>query len=258
MSKRSRHTRYYRLRRTGNPPRLGLVACFIVIFVITVLAIRSSDKAKVKETYVARTYGIEAGKIVETEYTHTAEYRVDMDQLNTGISFVLTNMRDAEDVSYVKNSVSKPTSKKVTRTEAIIRKHYPESTYIKGAIMLNGEAGGVESITERSGPLWTVCNRELSDDPFYAKGLEAIIEQEWQFTGYKPDGKYTQADYDLAVDVFERFYREQHGESSEAVGRTLPQDYLFFTGDGEHNYFTKVQNGTPYVWGSVYVSPYKN
>jgi hypothetical protein len=42
------------------------------------------------------------------------------------------------------------------------------------------------------------------------------------------------------------------------VGRTLPSDYLFFTGDGEHNYFTKVQNGIPYVWGSLLVSPYKN
>ena len=133
-------------------------------------------------------------------------------------------------------------------------KHFSESTYIKGAILLHGEAGGIPSLTEQSGVLWIVCNRVDSESSFFPDDIESVIEQEGQFDGYIPGETYTEADYELAVDVFERWYREKNGETE--VGRTLPKEYLFFLGDGEHNHFTTTQNGLPYKFGSQLISPY--
>ena len=39
----------------------------------------------------------------------------------------------------------------------------------------------------------------------------------------------------LAEDVLTRYYLEKMGET--AVGRVLPPNYYYFTGDGKHNYF---------------------
>lgn len=249
----------YELRAAGYTPRFGWVALFILA-VMSIHCIYSYySKAQVKETFVERTYKVENDKVVETEVKRESEYRIDPEKLTAGITLEMSKMvtealDEAENETSTKNSQEKNNAKK----EAKLIKHFPESTYIKGAIMLYGEAGGVDSIVERSGCLWIACNRVLSDNPFFPNDLESVIEQESQFDGYTIDGTYTKADYDLAVDVFERFYREQNGEPSDEVGRTIPVDYLFFIGDGEHNYFSKTQNGTPYVWGSMFVSPYKN
>ena len=137
-------------------------------------------------------------------------------------------------------------------------KHFSEETYVAGAIMVHYEAGGVDSVTERSGCLWVACNRVISESSFYPDDLIAVIEQEGQFTGYFRGGTYTEEDYLLAVDVFERFYREQNGESPADVGRTLPEEYVHFYGDGEHNYFTIGIGGAPYVWDEDFITPYEN
>ncbi len=135
--------------------------------------------------------------------------------------------------------------------------HYDIETYITTAKMVHGEAGGVTSMTERSECIWTACNRVLN--PRYPDTIIAVITQRGQFEGYSPSNTYTEADYELAVDVLERFYREQHGESALEVGRTLPADYCYFYGDGKHNYFTQRPGGRAYTIGSDgLVSPYMN
>ncbi len=144
----------------------------------------------------------------------------------------------------------------VASTPAIMY-HYDVETYITTAKMVHGEAGGVTSMTERSECIWTACNRVLN--PKYPDTIIAVITQRGQFEGYSPSNTYTEADYELAVDVLERFYREQHGESALEVGRTLPADYYYFYGDDKHNYFTQRQGGRVYTIGSDgLVSPYMN
>lgn len=214
-------------RTTGNSPRIWLVVLIILAFIVAIMIINYLGKAKVEETYTERTLKVQGGTIIETELVSERTYRIDVEKL----------------------------SKNEMQSQEL---HFPESTYIAGAIMVNGEAGGVLSTTERSGCLWIACNRVMSDDPYYPDDLESVIAQSGAFDGYNPNGTYTEADYRLAVDVFERFWREQNGESSVSVGRSIPVDYLFFWGDGDHNYFTKSQGGAPYVWGSMFISPYIN
>ena len=217
-------------RKRGYTPRPLVVFTFAIIFILLLIVFNNvGDKEKVTETYTERTIYTEKTVVFEQEYK----------------------------VETVHTEPSKPKQTSVS-SRVVQIKHYPEYVYIMGARMVHGEAGGVKSITERSGCLWIACNRTISDDPFFPDQLEEVIAQECQFYGYDPNGEFTEADYNLAIDVFERFYREQNGETAVAVGRSLPVDYLYFTGDGEHNWFTKTQGGEPYVWGSQLVSPYKS
>ena len=227
-------------REIGYAPRplmLLLISIALVFFTVIFTVSKTTGKT-VPELHVERR--VTTGSAVVEQ-----EIKVQSAHLGANANDEFARLVEAEVVS----------CEDVVTADVSIVKHYDESVYVTGAMMLNGEAGGVWSITERSGCLWVACNRVLS--PNYPDNLEEVIIQASQFDGYKPTNHYTQADYDLAVDVFERFYREQNGETAVEVGRSLPVDYLYFTGDGEHNYFTKVQDGEPYVWGSQLVSPYK-
>lgn len=77
----------------------------------------------------------------------------------------------------------------------------------------------------------------------------------YQFAGYSPDYPATEELKALAADVLTRYHAEKNGE--ENVGRVLPAEYCFFTGDGEHNYFTIGWKDTD-TWGWTLESPYKN
>ena len=234
-------------RRTGNAPRIWLVLLIIAVLIIIAIIFSYFSKAKVEETYTERTIEVKDGKIIETELIREAEYRIDPSKLHVS----------TEEVVSTSYSSTASFDKKVEEHMISRTLHFPESTYIAGAIMVHGEAGGVASMTERSGCLWIACNRVMSDDPYFPDDLESVIAQAGAFDGYNPNGTYTEEDYRLAVDVFERFYREMNGETASEVGRSIPSTYLYFHGDGVHNYFTQTLGGSSYVWGSMLVSPYR-
>lgn len=235
-----KNQRFVGYRKVELPSKTVPILIFMaVLAILCALILLFTDD--VHETYTERSYRIEDGVLYESEYIK--------ETIATKAAFsrpkeTFLELETAEKLE-------------VASSEEEI-KHFPESTYIKGAIMLTGEAGGVKSLTEQSGCLWVACNRVDSNDPFFPDDLESVIEQACQFNGYTPNGTYTIECYNLTVDVFERWYREKHGETAVSVGRSLPIDYLYFTGDGEHNYFRKTQDGAIYVWGSQLVSPYKN
>ena len=58
----------------------------------------------------------------------------------------------------------------------------------------------------------------------------------------------------LARDVLERWQAEQRG--AEGVGRTLPEDYFFFEGDGLRNHFRKTYEKTGATWDWSLPDPY--
>lgn len=60
---------------------------------------------------------------------------------------------------------------------------------------------------------------------------------------------------ELAADVLTRYHAERDGE--ENVGRVLPPEYCFFTGDGKHNHFTIGWQDTE-TWGWTLESPYED
>lgn len=129
---------------------------------------------------------------------------------------------------------------------------FREEEVVKLAILIEGEGGGLESLTELSEIAWNVVNR------IYYSGCPdnviGVITQEGQFDGYTEGGTYSERSYWMANDVLARFERELQGE--ENVGRTLPKEYLFFYGDGVHNYYSIKENGAAYAWFPSMESPY--
>lgn len=111
-----------------------------------------------------------------------------------------------------------------------------------------GEARGCTE-TEQSAVIWCVLNRV---DAGYG-GIAEVITARGQFYGYRASNPVTDELYELAEDVLTRYYLEKSGVSG--AGRTLPKDYLWFTGDGRHNYFRNEYRGGTY-WDWSLPSPY--
>ena len=112
-----------------------------------------------------------------------------------------------------------------------------------------GEAEGVEDKAEQAAVAWCVLNRVDAS----GKTIEEIVTAPYQFYGFRKFGEVPEEFLQLAEDVLLRWRIEKRG--GEDVGRVLPEDYLFFIGDGEHNYFSKEWQATDY-WDWSLKSPY--
>ncbi|MBR3254186.1 cell wall hydrolase [Candidatus Saccharibacteria bacterium] len=120
------------------------------------------------------------------------------------------------------------------------------------AKVLCGEADYeyVLSEAERSMVVWCILNRY--DANLYGdKTIEEICLRPGNFA-YKAENPISVKNYNLVIDVIQRWMREKAGEQD--VGRTLPSEYLYFCSnlsiDDRHNYFykfTEVVNGEK-VW----------
>lgn len=121
------------------------------------------------------------------------------------------------------------------------------------AKLIYGEAGIVPSTTEQAAVVWCVLNRV--DDPRFPDTVLEVIEAPYQFSGYDPEYPVKEEFALLAADVLTRYRAERDGE--ENVGRVLPAEYCFFTGDGRRNHFTTEWKSTD-CFGWTLESPYTN
>ncbi len=114
-----------------------------------------------------------------------------------------------------------------------------------------GEAGYIESQAEQAAVAWCILNRV---DAYENLSIEQVITTPFQFF-YENGGTKPVPDryIALAKDVVARWELEHAGQTD--VGRTLPADYQFFIGDGEHNFFTTEWRGTDF-WDWSLPSPY--
>ena len=80
-----------------------------------------------------------------------------------------------------------------------------------------------------------------------------VIKAPYQFSGYDPEYPVKEEFAILAADVLTRYRAELDGE--ENVGRVLPAEYCFFTGDGRRNHFTTEWKSTD-CFGWTLESPY--
>lgn len=131
-------------------------------------------------------------------------------------------------------------------------KRYTQNDAIMMARVMFLEARGVKSKTEIACIGWTILNRV---DAGYGS-ISKVITAPAQFA-YSASARTT-SDYGydlvaLATDVLDRWSREKAGQSN--VGRVLPKNYLWYAGDGKHNYFRNAyKNGRR--WDYSLPSPY--
>lgn len=119
------------------------------------------------------------------------------------------------------------------------------------AKMLWGEARGVSSDTEKAACVWCVLNRV---DHGYGD-IITVVTTPKQFVGYKEKNPIDDDLITLCIDVLIRWYAEKDGQAE--VGRVLPADYLWFSGDGERNHFRNAYHGGD-RWDWSLPSPYES
>ena len=101
------------------------------------------------------------------------------------------------------------------------------------------------SAMEKAAVVWCVLNRV--DAAHWPDTVAEVVTQPYQFAGYSPDYPATEELKEIAADVLTRWERERR-EGGD-VGRVLPAEYHFFTGDGERNYFrTEFTGGVFWDW----------
>ena len=118
---------------------------------------------------------------------------------------------------------------------------------------LYGECRGVKSQMEQAAVAWCVLNRV--DSRYYPNTVMEVITQPRQFHGYDEDYPVLPSLKAIAEDVLTKWHLEKEGE--EDVGRVLPKSYIYFVGDGVHNYFTEEFLSKDY-WDFSLPNPYEN
>lgn len=113
------------------------------------------------------------------------------------------------------------------------------------------EARGVPSTARQAAVAWCALNR--LDAGTFGDTLAEVLSKPYQFA-YDPASPVTDEFLALADDVLYRWYLEKTGV--EDVGRTLPEDYLFFEGDGLENHFRKEYEKTGDTWDWSLPDPY--
>ena len=114
------------------------------------------------------------------------------------------------------------------------------------------ECRGVKSTTRKAAVAWCILNRV--DDVGHPDTVEVVAKQSNQFA-WNPSAPVTEELLALAEDVLLRWQLEKVGMGD--VGRVLPQDFRWFSGDGEENYFRNAYRGGE-RWDWSLESPYES
>lgn len=167
--------------------------------------------------------------------------------------FALAAIAGADNAAELPETTIAPYAERVTQdtpvaatTEATPAPYIPNEAEIEMlARLIWGEARGVASDMEKAAVVWCVLNRVDADG--WPDTVAEVVTQPFQFVGYSPDYPATEELKEIATDVLTRWEREKQ-EGGDA-GRVLPAEYVFFTGDGERNYFrTEYRGGVYWEW----------
>lgn len=114
------------------------------------------------------------------------------------------------------------------------------------------EARGIRENSHKAAVVWCILNRV--DDGYWGDTIVEVATYPNAFA-WVPDTPVEGELVDLVVDVITRWNYEKGGLSN--VGRTLPKDYLYFTGNGSYNHFTREWGSTDY-WDWSLPDPYNS
>lgn len=116
-----------------------------------------------------------------------------------------------------------------------------------------GEAGSL-SKTQQAAVVWCILNRV--DSEVYPNTISEVITQKSQFYGYKESHPIVPETKEIVIDVLLRWENEQRGELD--VGRVLPKEYMYFTGNGKENIFRLTSKSDSTAWDWSLPSPYSD
>ena len=132
---------------------------------------------------------------------------------------------------------------------------FTEGEIIIAAKTVWGEARGIQSRMEQAAIVWCFLNRVDA----YKTSLGEAITAPGQFhydASFSTVDDYGRDITELVRDVIGRWEREKNGQTN--VGRVLPEDYLWFGGDGAHNHFRNSFESFDNIWDWSLPNPYED
>ncbi len=126
---------------------------------------------------------------------------------------------------------------------------YTDADAVMIAKVIYNEARGIPSDTEKACIVWVILNRV---DAGYADTISGVVTARYQFA-YNARTPVWDELLSLSYDVLGRWAKEKQGQTD--VGRVLPKDYLWYTGNGVHNLFRNSYSGK-WHWNYSLPSPY--
>lgn len=160
------------------------------------------------------------------------------DEIQIALTHKAAEMAEAQ-----ASAVQQPTGQTYTTTQEEIE------TLAK---IVYQEARGIKEDSHKAAVVWCILNRV--DDGYWGDNIVDVATYPNAFA-WVPDTPVDGELVDLVVDVVTRWNHEKEGLSD--VGRTLPKEYLYFTGDGGYNHFTKEWGSTDY-WDWSLPNPYNS
>ena len=220
--------------------------CFIIFMMHKIVQVRIVIKDDIEETEIIDTE-------IETESIKEIELVTDDEET----SILIIKPRN----HHIPYTESETELTDITETEPeiiditpvslidIYEKYDLESDAIVLAKVMWTEAGGINSTIERACVAWTVLNRVDK----YGTSVYVEVTKPYQFA-WKANAPVYADLLELAYDVLARWYLEK--ETGEIQGRVLPQDYIYFYGEGKHNYFFTMWENKINAWDYSLPSPY--
>ena len=114
-----------------------------------------------------------------------------------------------------------------------------------------GEARGCDD-TQQAAAAWCVLNRV--DSALFPNTIREVVSQKKQFAGYRVTNPVDPQILALVYDVLSRWSIEDNCVGD--VGRVLPKEYLYFSGNGTENRF-RVTYGGSEIWDWSLPTPYR-
>ena len=203
---------------------IGIISITSILFMFFMTGCGSKNNDKANDGYEAKNTSIE----------------------NSNSSIPETVIHE---VTTVKNSISSTNNGESEKDEYIM--YYTDSDVSDIAKVLLRECGGVPSKTEQACVAWCVLNRVDK----YEMSIYEVLRAPNQFA-FDESAEIRDDLFELAKDVLQRWNDEKNGVTNS--GRVLPKDYIYFHGDGVHNYFRNSFDGAYDIWDYSLDSPYDN
>lgn len=99
---------------------------------------------------------------------------------------------------------------------------------------------------------WCILNRV--DDPRFPNTIKEVVTAPWQFSGYQPGNPIDPRIQRICYDVLARWQAEP--SCCGSIGRVLPPEYVYFTGNGVVNLYRSEYWSRDY-WTWELPSPYE-
>lgn len=131
------------------------------------------------------------------------------------------------------------------------KKYYTKQDVIDVAKVLQHESINIPNKVEQACVAWVILNRV---DAGYGN-IYNVIRAPGQFFNVDNYNKQTDKAIKLSKDVLNRWNKEKNGQKK--VGRVLPKQYMWYNGDGSHNYFRSACNKPYTIWDYSLPNPYK-